>query len=396
MARPVISADILAVGSELTTGATRDSNAGDLARELTAMGVKVDRLTCLPDELEAVTAAFAAALSSADLIVSTGGLGPTPDDLTREAIAAACGVEPTVDPDLEAWLRALFARRGVPMPDSNIKQAWLIPGAISLPNELGSAPGWWVDRPDGRVVVALPGPPREMWPMWRESVVDRLRQRGAGVERASRTLRLTGVGESALVGLIGEELLRSDNPQVATYARPDAVDVRVSATTVSGGTPAVELVESVVARIRPKIEEYVFAEGEQGWVDVLGARLGERMLSTVEIGTGGQLMSLLGGARFLRFAELLGSSSALQHSEQNLDHYAARVREMSGSDVGLAVRATERAGDMRVQIAISTAETMQVTERTAFLAGGEGRRRAVIAACAELWRWLPPIRARTH
>jgi nicotinamide-nucleotide amidase len=301
-----------------------------------------------------------------------------------------------VDPDLEAWLRALFARRGVPMPDSNIKQAWLIPGAISLPNELGSAPGWWVDRPDGRVVVALPGPPREMWPMWRESVVDRLRRRGAGVERASRTLRLTGVGESALVGLIGEELLRSDNPQVATYARPDAVDVRVSATTVSGGTPAVELVESVVARIRPKIEEYVFAEGEQGWVDVLGARLGERMLSTVEIGTGGQLMSLLGGARFLRFAELLGSSSALQHSEQNLDHYAARVREMSGSDVGLAVRATERGGDMRVQIAISTAETMQVTERTAFLAGGEGRRRAVIAACAELWRWLPPIKARTH
>jgi nicotinamide-nucleotide amidase len=396
MARPVISADILAVGSELTTGATRDSNAGDLARELTAMGVKVDRLTCLPDELEAVTAAFAAALSSADLIVSTGGLGPTPDDLTREAIAAACGVEPTVDPDLEAWLRALFARRGVPMPDSNIKQAWLIPGAISLPNELGSAPGWWVDRPDGRVVVALPGPPREMWPMWRESVVDRLRRRGAGVERASRTLRLTGVGESALVGLIGEELLRSDNPQVATYARPDAVDVRVSATTVSGGTPAVELVESVVARIRPKIEEYVFAEGEQGWVDVLGARLGERMLSTVEIGTGGQLMSLLGGARFLRFAELLGSSSALQHSEQNLDHYAARVREMSGADVGLAVRATERAGDMRVQIAISTAETMQVTERTAFLAGDEGRRRAVIAACSELWRWLPPIRARTH
>lgn len=396
MARPLLSAEILAVGSELTTGATRDSNAGDLARELTAQGVKVDRLTALPDELDAVTGAFAAALSSADLVVSTGGLGPTPDDLTREAIAAACGVEPTVDPDLEAWLQALFARRGVPMPESNIKQAWLIPGASSLPNELGSAPGWWVDRPDGRVIVALPGPPREMWPMWRESVVARLRQRGAGVERATRTLRLTGVGESALVGLIGEELLRSDNPQVATYARPDAVDLRISATTVAGGPVAAELVESVVARLRPQIEGYVFAEGEQGWADVLGARLGERMLSTVEIGTGGQLMALLGGARFLRFGELLGSTAALQHSEQNLDHYAERVREMSGADVGLAVRATERSGDTRVQVAISTADTMQVTERTAFLAGDEGRRRAAITACAELWRWLPPIKARAH
>jgi nicotinamide-nucleotide amidase len=396
MARRLLSAQILAVGSELTTGATRDSNAGDLARELTGLGVTVERLTALPDDLEVVSGAFAAALASADLVVSTGGLGPTPDDLTREAIAAACGVEPAVDHDLEAWLQALFARRGVPMPESNIKQAWLIPGASSLPNELGSAPGWWVDRPDGRVIVALPGPPREMWPMWRASVVARLRQQDVGVQRASRTLRLTGVGESALVGLIGEELLRSDNPQVATYARPDAVDVRISATTLPGGAPAAELVESVVARLRPQLEQYVFAEGEQGWPEVLRARLGERMLATIEIGTGGQLMALLGAAPFLRFGELLGSAAALQHSEQNLDHYAERVREMSGADVGLAVRATERGGDTRVQIAISTADTMQVTERTAFLAGGEGRRRAAIAACAELWRWLPPPHARAH
>ena len=141
MARPILSAEILAVGSELTTGVTRDTNAGDLARELTAMGVRVERLAALPDQLDAVTDAFSIALSRVDLVVSTGGLGPTPDDLTREAIAAACGVEPGVDPDLEAWLRELFARRGGPMPESNIKQAWLIPGASSLPNERGSAPG---------------------------------------------------------------------------------------------------------------------------------------------------------------------------------------------------------------------------------------------------------------
>ena len=392
----MLSAEILAVGSELTTGATRDSNAGDLARELTALGVEVTRLTALPDDLVAVSRAFTSALASADLVVSTGGLGPTPDDLTREAIAAACDVEPSVDPDLQAWLRALFARRGMSMPESNIKQAWLIPGAIALPNELGTAPGWWVDRPDGRVVVALPGPPREMWPMWRQSVMARLSQRGIGVERFSRTLRLTGVGESMLVGLIGEELLRSDNPQVATYARSDAIDLRISATTTPGGAPAMELVESVVARLRPAIEHFVFADGEQGWPEVLGARLGERKMATVEIGTGGHLMALLGAAAFVRFGELLGTAAALEHSEQNLSHYAERVREMSGADVGLAVRATERGGDMRVQVAISTADVMQVTERTAFLAGDEGRRRAAITACAELWRWLPPPNARAH
>ena len=137
MAWEIRTARFLAVGTELTTGATRDTNSGDLARELTSLGVRVLSTMSLPDDLASVAGAFREAMAEADLVVSTGGLGPTPDDLTREAIAAACGVEPFVDPDLLAWLEEMFTRRGAPMPEANRKQAWLIEGATALHNAHG-------------------------------------------------------------------------------------------------------------------------------------------------------------------------------------------------------------------------------------------------------------------
>ena len=109
-------AELLSIGSELTVGDTRDTNSGELAASLTGNGVEVVRMTALPDDLETVTAAWIAGMERADLVVSTGGLGPTPDDLTREAIAAAVGEAPVPDPDIEAWLRGLFERRGNPLP----------------------------------------------------------------------------------------------------------------------------------------------------------------------------------------------------------------------------------------------------------------------------------------
>ena len=192
--RRLLTAELLSIGSELTVGETRDTNAGELARALTERGVRVTRLTALPDNLIEVEAAITTGLGRCDLIVSTGGLGPTPDDLTREAIAGACGETPAVDPDLEAWLRELWARRGMPFPELNLKQAWRIPSAVSLANPNGTAPGWFVTRPDGRVIVALPGPPREMRPMWSDEVVPRLDALGLGAEVASRTYRLAGIG----------------------------------------------------------------------------------------------------------------------------------------------------------------------------------------------------------
>lgn len=370
------SAAILAIGSELTTGSTRDTNSGQLAGELNALGVEVVYTMALPDRLEFVAHAFRDALSAADIVVSTGGLGPTPDDLTREAIAAATGLEPAVDPRLERWLRGLFRRRGIEMPQSNLKQAWLVPGAVGLSNANGTAPGWWLEVGD-RVIVALPGPPREMWPMWQAEVRPRLAGRGIGGEVASETLRLFGIGESALVELIGEDVLRRREPEVATYARPDAVDVRVS----SRGAGAAGRVVAAVDRLLPRLERYVFARGEDGWPDALGRLLGQQSLALAEVGVGGQLVALLGDSPFLLRAQLVtGDASAADLAED--------VRRSSGADLGLAVRATEGTTDTAVDIALASAGGVQTAGRRAFLTGPEGHRRAAVAACAELWQWL--------
>ncbi len=388
--RSITSAELLAVGTELTTGETRDTNSGDLARELTGLGVEIGRIVALPDDLGVVTDAFRAALSRSDLVLSTGGLGPTPDDLTREAIAAALGETAVVDPDIEVWLRDLFERRGLPMSKHNRKQAWVLPGGSALPNPNGTAPGWWVER-DGRVIVALPGPPREMRPMWEAEVLPRLRERGLGADWASRTLRLTGIGESALADLIGEEALRRPNPVIATYARADAVDVRVSAVGTVDAS-ADELVASALRLLDVELADFVFGHGEETWADALGLRLAGRTLASVEVGTGGSLAALLGNAPFLALAEVAGRVSAGQPRDegQTLAGEAERIRARAGASVGLAVGAAERGGDTAVTIAISDGQTTTTAERTCFPGGPDGRRRAALVACAELWRWLAP------
>ncbi|MET0773529.1 MAG: molybdopterin-binding protein [Candidatus Limnocylindrales bacterium] len=385
-ARSIETAELLAVGAELLVGDTRDTNSGDLARELTSLGVEVARVTDLPDRLEVVAGALTDALGRVDLVVTTGGLGPTPDDLTRESIALVCGEEPFEDPTIGAWLRDRFERRGLPYADANRKQAWLIPSAAALPNPNGTAPGWWVDRPDGRVIVALPGPPREMHPMWQAEVLPRLRARGLGADRAAETLRLAGIGESMLVPLIGEEALRRRNPEVATYARVDAVDVRVSAVG-DGDRTARQLVDEEVARLEPLLGGYVFARGDDGWPQALGTRLAGRSLATAELGTAGLLAAALGNEPWLRLAEV---RPAAQGSSTDAPTRAAGVRDRGGADLGLALVATEAGDDMQVVVAVADGAREHVENHTAFLGGEMGRRRAVNLACLTLWRWLDP------
>ncbi|MFL5647997.1 MAG: competence/damage-inducible protein A [Chloroflexota bacterium] len=406
--RRLLTAEILSIGTELTVGETRDTNAGELAGRLTAAGVRVGRITALPDDLAVVTEAFESGLSRSDLIVSTGGLGPTPDDLTREAIAAACGETVAVDPDLEAWLRDLWRRRGMEFPELNLKQAWRIPSCQPLANPNGTAPGWFVDRPDGRVIVALPGPPREMRPMWADEVIPRLHERGLGAEVASRTYRLTGIGESQIAEMLGEPLLRRTNPIIATYARVEAVDVRVSAV-ADGGRTAEELVEEASTAVLDHIGAYVWAMGDTSWGQAIGERLGELgwNLSIVEIGTGGSLGSLFADAPWVRFDESIaaGAPAAVAHRDgrshqteddddsddeaaDDLVRYAARARDLGGTEVGLAVRARPRAGDTAVSIAISTPRGILRVRRVVFLMGPMGRSRAALTSAAALLETL--------
>ena len=388
-ARPILTAVLLAIGSELTTGETRDTNSGDLSRSLAEAGVDVAWISALPDRLGTVTAALNDALEAADLVVTTGGLGPTPDDLTREAIADGCGEQPTVDPELERWLRHLFERRGIDFAQTNLKQAWLIPSSTAIPNDRGTAPGWWIDRPDGRVVVALPGPPSEMRPMWQDWVLPRLHERGLGQERVTRTYRLTGIGESSVAALLGEPLLRAANPIVATYARADAVDVRISAVADSG-RPAGVIVDEADAHIASILGKYVWGRDRDTWPEVLGRDLSrlEWTAALLELGTGGAAARLLGDAPWLKAARAaipdepgaVGSGLPLP----DLVGLAEQIRRESGASIGLAVRTIESGEDTQVELALASPLGTRHGSVTAFLGGVEGRRRAGIAAAAFL------------
>jgi competence/damage-inducible protein CinA-like protein len=382
-ARPIRSAVLLAIGSELTVGETRDTNSGELARFLAQAGVDVAWISALPDRLETVTTALANAIDAADAVITTGGLGPTPDDLTREAIAQVCGETPVVDPTLAAWLRHLFERRGIAFPETNLKQAWLIASSTAIPNDRGTAPGWWVDRPDGGVVVALPGPPVEMRPMWEGWVLPRLQKRGLGQERLTRTYRLTGIGESAVADLLGEKLLRAPNPIVATYARADAVDVRVSAVS-EPRRPAASLLARAEKAVMAAVGDHVWGHDDDTWSAVLGRELADAGwdAALVEVGTGGSATRLLGEAAWLKASRSLATGDP--GAELPLTGLARQAGRSAGAWIGLAVRAVESGEDTRVELAAVGPWGQTETSQTAFLGGSEGRRRAGIAAAAFL------------
>jgi nicotinamide-nucleotide amidase len=384
--RHLLTAELLSIGSEITVGDTRDTNAGELARDLTGRGVHVLRLQALPDDLEAVHGALEVALGEADLIVTTGGLGPTPDDLTREAIAALVGEEPTIDPKMEAWLRDRFDRRGMAFPEVNLKQAWRIPSAEPLANPNGTAPGWLVHAPGGRVIVTLPGPPREMRAMWHDEALPRLIVRGLGREIVARTYRLHGIGESHVAELLGEALLRATDPQVATYARVEAVDVRIA----SSGPGAEDRVARAGAIVEEQLARYVWATGETTWAEAVAAALEARgwTLAFTELGMGAALSALLGGLdRVVR-----SESAPAGDGEVDLAHLADNARVAAAADVGLAVRAVPRGEDTAVSVTVRTPKGDRTERRLAFLGGPIGRSRAAMAAASVLLNALrdPP------
>jgi hypothetical protein len=231
--------------------------------------------------------------------------------------------------------------------------------------------------------------------MWLDHAVPRLQAIGLGTEVASRTYRLTGIGESQVADLLGEDVLRGTNPIVATYARAEAVDVRISAT-AAPPRAATQLVEEAASVVLERLGSYVWATGEATWTDVLGARLGDLgwTLAAVEIGTGGSLLGLLGEAPWFRFDEILDpeAPAAQAHaaagdgdddeSARDLMFFARRARELGGAEVGVAVRARPRAGDTAVSIAVSTPSIEREVRRVVFLTGAMGRMRSGLSVAA--------------
>jgi nicotinamide-nucleotide amidase len=298
-----------------------------------------------------------------------------------------------VDPSLEAWLRGRWERRGIPMPEINLKQAWRIPSSEALPNPNGSAPGWFVSRPDGGVAVALPGPPREMRPMWSEEALPRLRKRGLGMQTAVHTFRLTGIGESAVAEILGEEMLRRGDPEVATYARVEAVDVRVSAVGPDSAVhPPVERVEAGAAIVRERLGDHIWAEGDTSWAAAVGARLAHHgwRLAVEEMGTAGQIAVLFGDVGWLALARVRPGDDgpAVDGDEAGLIARATSVRQEAGVHVGLAVRIRARGSEFAVTVAVVTPDGERRQTRATYSVGDMGRHQAALIAAAVLFETL--------
>jgi len=281
-------AEIISIGTEILLGEILDTNAQYLASRLPALGIDLYYVSQVGDNLGRLTEVISRAWERSDLVLTSGGLGPTEDDLTREAIARVLGEELTVDPALEQWLRGFFAARGVTMPERNVKQATLIPSARALPNARGTAPGWWVERA-GRVIVAMPGPPSEMQPMWEEQVEPELARRPTGAVLVARTLKTVGLGEGSVDELVSP-LLKSTNPTIGVYARADGVQLRIAAK-APDRDEALRLIEPVEREVRRTLGAFVWGADDDTLEGVVGALLTRYglTLATMESCTGGLL-----------------------------------------------------------------------------------------------------------
>ena len=183
-----ISAEIISIGTELLRGEITDTNAVYLASQLPLIGIELQRITTSGDDVKMLAQVLRQALKRSAVVITTGGLGPTQDDLTREAIAMVLDEKLFMDAELETQLRVAFARMGREMSPSNLQQAMRIPSALPLTNQRGTAPGLWIDKND-KVLVVMPGPPREMLPMWQNEVLPRLKTRFTGVIILTRTIK---------------------------------------------------------------------------------------------------------------------------------------------------------------------------------------------------------------
>lgn len=284
-------AEILSCGTELLLGHISDTNATFLAQSLSALGIDLYFVDQVGDNLGRIIETLRRAWERSDLVIMTGGLGPTEDDLTREAISALLSETMQVDPQLEAELRSNFSSRHISMPERNLKQATLIPSARALHNPRGTAPGWFVEK-DAHIIVAMPGVPREMYRMWEEEAVPQLASYTGG-SIFTRIFRVSGLGESAVEERL-DPILHGLNPTLATYAKSDAVDVRVTAKAESR-EEAERLVAETEIQVRNLLGHHIFGVDKETLEGVVGRYLTERKqsLAIMESLTGGLLANTI-------------------------------------------------------------------------------------------------------
>jgi nicotinamide-nucleotide amidase len=284
---------IISIGNELLDGQTVDTNAAFLGSELTGLGIPVASRFTVGDDLDKIVRVLGLACEDAEVILVTGGLGPTADDLTRQAVAAFLGVELQLKEELVRDVTAWFAHRGVPMPEINKTQAYLPVGAEAIANEMGTAPGV-LARWDGRMIAVMPGVPFEMKEMFRRSVAPVLRAACADQAVAVRHLRCFGAGESAIAERIGPMMERGRNPLVNCTVHEGIVSLHVIASAAEADQ-AERLADRDAEILRAKLGPLVFGTGDQTLASAVGDLLAGRgkTLAVAESCTGGLIAKML-------------------------------------------------------------------------------------------------------
>ncbi|MFM9057840.1 MAG: molybdopterin-binding protein [Planctomycetaceae bacterium] len=346
-------AEVIAIGDELTTGARLDTNSRWISAELAVLGIPTAFHTTAPDALAAGIEAFRIATGRADLVVATGGLGPTADDLTRDVLAAVADEPLLPDAASLVAIESRFARRGAPMAESNRRQALFPRGARIVPNPEGTAPGIDLDvtAPDGRRcrAIALPGVPSEMKAMWRETVGPALaRLVPGGATIVQRRIKCFGAGESAIEALLPDLVRRGREPLVGITAHEATITLRIAARGRTAG--------ECLAAIRGCLGDLVYGVEDDEIEDatVRAVAAAGLVIASAEIGTEGLVAALLAqaGGRASENARVVAGGLVLPATEaatgpETAVTLAARARREFDAPLGLGVGGPRRGPDGR-------------------------------------------------
>jgi len=324
-----VTAEIIAVGSELLTPFRQDTNSLYLTEKLNRLGIEVGFKTIVGDRLKDIVRAATTALSRADILIFIGGLGPTEDDLTREAVAETLGLELRRDEGILESIERRFTERGWKMSPNNRKQADMISGAAVLRNANGTAPGQWIcGRSDGteKIVILLPGPPHELQALFDSAVFDRLRAKVPGECMAARVLKITGMGESACDARVAPIYTRFPDVETTILAGTGEIQLHLR-TRGPSSSAASRRLEELIALIEGELGDFVFSDNGDSLEQIVSyfLQMREATLSVAESCTGGlvaeRLTSVSGSSRYF-----LGG--AVVYSNESKTEMAAVPQEL--------------------------------------------------------------------
>ena len=352
----------MGIGTELLMGELTDTNSAWIAGRLPALGIELQWVSIIGDDLPRLTEAFKQGMKRSDIIFTTGGLGPTQDDLTREAIAAAFGETPVIQQEVVDNLERYFAARGGPMPQHNIKQANLIPSARFVPNPNGTAPGWWAER-DGKIVICMPGPPAENRSMWEEQIEPQLAELIKDEVTITRNIKTFGMSEGAVDEIVSE-FFGVENPYLGIYSKADGIHLRVIAR-AKDSQSAQAMIVPVEKAIHERLGEYVWGYDDDTPAEAAGRSLLENGLSlaVIEMCTGGALTNSItdvpDSLTYFKGSTVAYDGAALsangvpakvmeKHgvvSQETANAMAETVRQRFNADLGIAVTGVPGPGE---------------------------------------------------